>query len=376
MLARTYFSFAVLVFLSTFIILPSSKLVNSFYYLFIAIPGLVYLAIHFKVLKPSGALEYLWLAFIGYCLIFGLVNDAKFAKYVLYVFVFVSVVSRLVDAGWFNHSIFARAMFWVLIAYVCISALWYGFTGSYQLGDRIVDLPQRLYGPIFTSILIVSSLVLITPAWLRERAIFEAVSGLLFALFCVVVILQSRAGIVGLLLWTALLWGWLIWSNKSRTSLLAVLVTLPVIILTLTLWASADALAPLWQRADAGRLELWQYFLSGWARCGLVAGCGLDFEMTRPILNQTIQHAHSIFIALGVHLGLVTLLLFLITMLIALYKAVKQKNWWGGYLAMALLLCNLDGSLVITSPNELWLLIWLPLGLIMSAARLPDNEPA
>ncbi|MCC5796450.1 MAG: O-antigen ligase family protein [Methylophaga sp.] len=367
MLARNYFSFSVLVFLAAFVILPSSKLVNSFYYLFIALPGLVYLAVHFKVLRPTGALEYLWLAFIGYCLIFGLVNDTKFAKYALYVFVFVGVVARLVAAEWFNQSIFARAMFWSLLGYVIISAIWYGLTGSYQYGDRIVELPQRLYGPIFTSILICSSLVLVGPVWFRERAIFEALIGLAVAVFCVVVILQSRTGIVGLLLWALLVWCLLVYKNIRRVRVLGLLAIVPVVGLVL-IAVNADALVPLWQRADAGRFEIWQYYLSGWQSCGLLAGCGLDFEMSRQIKGQTILHAHSIFIALGVHLGLVPLLLFTSMMLVGLYLAVKQKNWWGGFLAMALLLCNLDGNMVIASPNELWLLVWLPLALIMNTA--------
>jgi len=374
MSAKSYFSYITFGFLAAFIVLPSSKLVNNYYYVLIAIPALIYFARNFKILKPSGLLEYIWIIFIGYALVFGLINDFGFAKYALYILVFVSVISKLVTSEFYEADITARAMFWSILLYVYLSVIWLAITGNYQFGDRVVILPQRLTGPIFTSILICCSLVLITPVWLRRRAIVEVLIGFLLAGFCIVFILQSRTGIVGLLLWALVVWGWIIYKNRTKSHALVLLVALPIISGVVILLFGEEPLTKLLQRADSGRFELWQYFLSGWLNCGLLGGCGLDFEMTRPVGNQMILHEHNIFLALGVNLGLLPLLLFSIIMLLALFHAYKQQNWWGSFLAMALVLCNFDGNLVIESPNELWLLIWLPFGLIINKASMQEKQ--
>ncbi len=376
MTARKYFSYTLLLFLAAFIILPTSKLVNSFYYLLIAAPALVYLVLNYKDVTLRTSVEYLFLLFISYCFLFGLINDPDFAKYSLYLLLFALVTSKIIDIRLFEGSRFTRALFWGLISYVLLSTAYFAFEGSYQLGVRITDLPTRLDGPIFTSILIASSLVLIAPTWIKERSTVEAIAGMLLALICVAVILQSRTGVVGLALWAVLMCVWLAWHYKGRGMLFALVATTIVFALVAFLLLESGKLLELFSRADSGRFEIWQFFISSWMECGLIRGCGTDFEMARPVNRQMILHPHSIFITLGVYQGLIALLLFVLLMAKVLWIAVSDRNWWGGYLAMALLLLNLDGSNVIDSPNELWLLIWLPAGFIVNRYLLTIKKNA
>lgn len=366
MSARQYFSFTVLFFIAAFLLLPTSKLVNNFFYLLIAIPAIVYLLRHRQPFRTATHIDYLFLAFLAYCFIFGLVDDPDFAKYCVYLLLFVLVISRLVEVGLFTHPRFARLLFWGLITYVLIAASIYALQGNYELGDRIVDLPSRLYGPIFTSIFIASSLVLLTPVWIRQQSYVEASAGITLALLCVAVILQSRTGLVGIALWAASISVWLAYKYKVAGVVLAIVTMTLALSVAGLLLVESDKLVNLYARADSGRFEIWQFFIASWYDCGLLKGCGLSFEMAHPVNGQTILHPHSIFVTLGVYLGLLPLLLFIVLMAAVLRLAVRQQNWWGGYLAMALLLSNLDGSIVVNSPNELWLLIWLPAGLILN----------
>lgn len=262
MTARKYFSYTLLLFLAAFIVLPTSKLVNSFYYLVIAAPALIYLALNYKDFVLRTSVEYLFLAFISYCFLFGLVNDPDFAKYSFYLLLFSLVTSKIIDIRLFEDSRFTRALFWGLISYVLLSTAYFAFEGSYQLGVRITDLPTRLDGPIFTSILIASSLVLITPLWIKERSIIEAVAGMLLALICVAVILQSRTGVLGIALWAILMCAWLAWHYKAKGILVALVATTVVFALVAFLLLESGKLIELFSRADSGRFEIWQFFIS------------------------------------------------------------------------------------------------------------------
>lgn len=366
MSAKQYFSYAVLLFMAAYLLLPTSKMVNNVFYLLIGIPAILYLLQHRELFSPKTHIDYLFVVFLGYCFIFGVIHDPSFAKYSTYLLLFGLVISRLVDIRLFMHTRFARSLFWGLIAYVLISAVIYALQGDFELGDRIVDLPSRLYGPIFTSILIACSLVLLTPVWIRQRSYAEAGAGVTLALLCVAVILQSRTGLVGIGLWATCVCVWLACKYRMAGVALSVIILGLAIILVGSLLVESDKLVNLYARSDAGRFEIWQFFIASWSECGLLKGCGLEFEMTRPVNGQTILHPHSIFITLGVYLGLLPLLLFAALMVALLWLAVQHRNWWGGYLIMALVLSNLDGSLVVDSPNELWLLIWLPAGLIFN----------
>ena len=77
-----------------------------------------------------------------------------------------------------------------------------------------------------------------------------------------------------------------------------------------------------------------------------------------------IQHPHNIFLALGLYSGLVSLVVFLIIVAVTLRRAWLQNDPWGLYLFTALIMLNFDGSKLVGNPDELWLLVLLPMALI------------
>ena len=124
-------------------------------------------------------------------------------------------------------------------------------------------------------------------------------------------------------------------------------------------------IASLFARADSGRFELWRILFAEWLDCGLWLGCGVQYASQATILDGApIQHPHNIYMALGLYSGLVSLLLFLALNALLLRRAWQQRDPWGLYLLVALLMLNFDGSKLMGNPDELWLLVLLPMALI------------
>ena len=197
-------------------------------------------------------------------------------------------------------------------------------------------------------------------------------AALALALFCVSFVLQSRTGLVGLSLVIGLA---LLWAVRSGGRLLISLVGLLVAVVGVGVtvwWLYPEYHALILERGDSGRLDLWRIMMDEWNNCGILRGCGVEFHTTVTINNGTpIQHPHNIFIAFGVYNGLPALLLFLAISLLALAKAWKFRDPWGLYLCSALACLNFDGSQLIGNPDELWVLVLLPLALLENPSQRP-----
>src|SRR5690625_6030275 len=96
--ASRYFTAVLLVFLAGFLILPSSKAVNNFFYAFLLLPA-VLLLVGFKAPRPHlSFLSALWLSFFCWLALTGLWGgDVEFFKYLFYILVFCLVVGLLVS---------------------------------------------------------------------------------------------------------------------------------------------------------------------------------------------------------------------------------------------------------------------------------------
>lgn len=367
--ASRYFTAVLLVFLAGFLILPSSKAVNNFFYAFLLLPA-VLLLVGFKAPRPHlSFLSALWLSFFCWLALTGLWGgDVKFFKYLFYTLVFCLIVWLWVSWQSFDKVYLFQLFFWGLIVYVTASALFFWLTGQIAFGVRVLSLPSRLEGPILTSILIVSCFALLLPEWLRDRCWLSISAATTATLFCVGFVLQSRSGLVGLGVLLAVALGQAAWVGEWRLRIAVVVVSALLVLVFLWLFHDSKVVASLITRADSGRFELWQLYLQEWIGCGLLLGCGPGYSpeilIERGIL---IQHPHNIFLAIGFRYGIPGVLLFTAVMIATLWQAWEQKNAWGAYLFIALLMFNFDGRELIDSPHEVWLLVLLPAMLI--AAR-------
>lgn len=364
---QTYFTVSTLLFMLSFLLLPTAKMVNNVYYLLIALPALLTIALTRSLrlsITPSTlgwTLLIAWFALVG-----TLEGDLQFLKHVLYVTLFLLVISQLVDPRLFNAPLFARILFWSVTLYVLGSSVFYWLTGHYAFGERVLWLPSRMTGPIYTSMWITSCFALALPSWIAQRRFIELSSAFLLAIFLMSFALQSRSGLAALIVLISACAVLQTIANKKTG-----LMTMALIIVSIaTLWSltkDIPQIVQLIERGDSLRFELWSTLIGEWKECGVWQGCGLDHQSPHILANGTsIVHPHNIFLALGVFTGLVSLLIFTLVMGLALHQAWRQRNPWGLYLFASLVGLNFDGNKIVGNPDELWLLVLFPAALIIN----------
>lgn len=361
---ENFFSAGLLVFALSFILLPTSKQVNNVYYLGLLLPATVCLVSHPPRILPRAPETVLWLLFFALSGAAGIMGGGSesFFKHLGYSLIFVLIATNLASPRLFSESVFKRAAFWTVGTYIFISSMAYWATGTYAVGERIVWLPGRMTGPIYTSMWLIACFALASSVWIKERRFVELAAALALSLFCTGYLLQSRSGFVGL----AALPFFLLFGNRQRKDwrrLLSIVLLLAIGVGALWVSGFLDALI---SRGDAFRFTIWRRFLSDWQQCGIIRGCGLQHrEVFFSLDGQSLKaHSHNIYVSLGVRLGLLPLLAFVAAQLLTLLRARRNGNSWGLYLAVSLIMLCFDGDLVIGNPDELWLLVWLPAALI------------
>lgn len=376
-----YFTLALLGFIAAFLLLPTAKMVNNYYYLTLALPAIAFLGLALwkketGVLRLSTPESLLCGVFLLCCLIQGAPDGGgQYIRHVLYVALFLLAASRLINPTLFRSELFARGLFWVVLAYVFISLAVSWASGQYTPGMRILWLISRMNGCIYTSMWLASCFALALPYWLRGKRTMEMGLALLLTGGVMVFVLQSRSGIVALLAFLALA---IIASTRlfSRRHALILLMTVLLNgVILFFVWQQTTIPQELVHRADSYRFELWSKLLIDWQNCGIWQGCGPEFKSLRLLTSGGgILHAHSIYLALGVHNGLPALLLFLALCFFTLKTAWKNSDPWGAYLLTSFIGLAFDGGQIINNPDERWLQIFLPLALISHSLKpTPTN---
>lgn len=372
---QTYFTVSILLFMVSFLLLPTAKMVNNVYYLLTALPALLLIvfmrgrALSITPGMLGWALILSWFVFIGV-----LEVNLQFLKHVLYVALFLVVVSQFVDPRLFNAPLFSRILFWSVTLYVLGSSVFYWLSGHYAFGERVLWLPARMTGPIYTSMWITSCFALALPTWFLQRRFGELGIGLLIAIFLMSFALQSRTGLAALVALVAACSVLLAIANK-KTGLLTFTLFIFGIGIVWFLTKDIPQIGQLLARGDALRFEIWSTLIGEWNECGIWLGCGLAHQSQHILTGGgIILHPHNIFLALGVHTGLVSLVIFATLMCLALHQAWRQRNPWGLYLFASLVGLNFDGSMLIGNPDELWLLVLLPAGLIINRNNHPSGR--
>lgn len=363
---ENYFGAGIIVFALSFILLPTSKQVNNVYYLGLLLPAVIYLVLHPSRLVPRTLETVFWLIFFALSGAAGILGGGSegFFKHVGYSLVFVLIAANLASPRFFSGGLFKRAAFWTVGAYIFVSSMVYWVTDTYAVGERVLWLPGRMTGPIYTSMWLIACFALASSEWIKERCFVQLAIALALSLFCAGYLLQSRSGFVGL----GVLPLFLLVGSRQRQNwrqLLAIVLLLAAG--AGALWFSG-LLDPLISRGDAFRFTIWRQFIADWQQCGIIRGCGLQHrEIFFTLDGHDLKaHSHNIYVSLGVRLGLLPLLVFAAAQLLTLLRARRNGDSWGLYLAVSLVMLCFDGDLVIGNPDELWLLVWLPAALIVN----------
>lgn len=362
---RHYFSIALLGFMASFLLWPSSKGVNNVYYLLIGLPGLVALVMtgHKRALVN---VQHGWAAaFLLWNFCIGVVHaDLSMIKHVLYIAVFILVVARFADQRLFNSPTLPRVAYWALAGYVLAAASYYWLTGTYEPGERVVWLPMRLNGPIFTSMLLVCFHALALPGWVRQRRWLELSIASTLLLALVGWVLQTRSGLVGIAL---LVLGTVAWAlhNHRRLALVLGAAVAATAATAFLLSEVSPVVHSLIARGDGLRLELWTKLLPEWRDCGIWLGCGGAYEIRAELAEGIpINHPHNVLYSQAFYTGLPGALLLAGWIAASLLYGWRHLRPWAAYLTLSVLMLTFDGTLLVNNPDERWLLLLLPLGLI------------
>lgn len=365
---ENYFSYALLFFLASFFFLPTAKMVNNVYYALLAVPAVLYIVKNGVFNFKLNYIFILWSCLTFVFIVSGVNSgvDFQYYKHLVYLFVFMLICVFLIKSNFFLKDYFYRVAFWLVSFYVLFSAVFYWITGEYGFGERVIWLPARMTGPIYTSMLISALFSISLPFWLKNKKYVEFSAAFILSLFSMSFILQSRTGIVSLLIVLSFYVAYLVYlRGGARYIVFFASVVISLFGLLYLFSDSIPVLDSLVKRADSGRFELWLQLLEDFKGCDKYFGCGPDFKSDRLIQNAyPIVHSHNIFMALLVNTGVFSLFVFLAICFISLYYAYLYKNSWGLYLFSSMIALNFDGSHIVGNPDELWVLILLPVFMI------------
>ncbi|SHN09658.1 hypothetical protein SAMN05216593_107212 [Pseudomonas asturiensis] len=363
---QTYFNTALMVFVLSFILIPSAKWTNNLFYAFMALPGLVFL------IKTRGAgifahpLGIAWVVFMATFLLPAFyAKEFQFYKHIAYVTLFIFIIAGLTDNRLFQRGVLIRSLFWVICLYILTSSAHSWLTGQFEFGKRVEILWARMENVIYASAWMVCSLALALSVWLKEKRWVEAFCGVALTLIVAAFVVQTRTALVGaaFLFMVCALYSLFRFPRRTLATMLVLAVAAVV-----AYWVVKDEqwVKLLMVRGDSYRIELFEIMTGEWRNCGWLLGCGVDFITTKTLTGGVpIQHPHNIFVALGLYDGAIALVLFIIVMAMTLWQALRLRDPWGLYLACALLMLNFDGSQLIGNPDELWVLVLLPAAMVL-----------
>jgi len=360
-----YFSFALLVFVFSYLLLPSTKMVNNAFYVLLAIPALIFFIcgkwVDF-IRRPASSF---FLAFVGWLVVVGVLSgDFQYFRHIIYVLLFMVVLVVLINPSPFNDGRFFRILFWGVCIYIVGSGLVYWVNGVYAFGERIIWLPSRLTGPVYPSMWVAACLGLVAPIWLQEKRWVEGGGGLFLAFFSIILILQSRSGLFGILLLLIVLIVEASHRNKKNFFLLLLLIVFTGSVIYVL--KESPGFHRIFAAGASLRPEIWASAFSDLQECGVIFGCGLKHEFRLIVPGGIVTHPHNVYLSLLLYSGVVTLFLFIVWIIYVLNLSHKHKNQWGLYLFLSLCMLFFDGSFPVNHPNEFWLLVLLPAGLITS----------
>jgi hypothetical protein len=331
----------------------SSKGINNFFYVAIALP-----CFFWAFAKPRA----LWRLLVRFSWFFApllllvvlkAVDFQGLKKWLYLLMLFLACVfvgfSRRGTVSF--YTLFALAscavLLWALVEWLLLWAQGGGLIRyGVFLGDKI--------NPVYFSLLIGGALIFLwlfhVEAWLESRsrlAYFSGLSIVLALLLLCSVVFQSRTNLLGL---ACFLFGYAL--HKRLVILTICLVG--AVSLFAVLSGAADLLM---NRGLSYRLGIWQ---DAWLRlnevCGIWLGCGAD---DYRFLGQFF-HAHSAYVAMLYRNGLLGAITLGLLAAMFFWRCSRARSRW-----MLLALFGwgsliTTGSGMLTSPQPYWVYFWLP----------------
>lgn len=354
---------------------------HTAFYLCLLLPGLVYVAMDLNVLKRVYhnpvtilALVYLFTAVLS-AFYPGTVNSPEkeliqVTLIVLSLFVIAQFVTK-------NPELFTKILVIGVVA-VALAAFYHLYKYYFVEGNSytrrlsgylLPGNPLHLAGSYGFSFM-ASILLLIKYRRQPLMVALLAVSG--GTIFLAIIATQSRSFFLALL--TAMVISYV--GRGKKSVILIILFTITVILLGLYL--NPEILG----RTQFYRLQIWQDVLQLILEKPLF-GWGADYDPTIKMAGDTFIDTHNIFLMVWLKYGALSLVALLLLYGYSLVVIMKNRDnellrLGGALLVFGVSMLFFEGHDIITKPNRMWLMVWVPIGIVMGAefARVQLNRKA
>jgi O-antigen ligase len=355
--------YGLIIFVFMMFAMPTSKLANIGFYLFVALPVLFSMPILINDSKFKSAIL-IFTSLLSFWVFLSMLGEeisdtsklGKEIRHACYVLVFAiaayySLSTKVVSVKQFIFYVLCLSIIYTFVA------MFYQYGWNEHLLVTRLFPPLRLDSPIFVSLLLVCFGVAMMNVYVIEKQYIKTIVLLLLLLFFLY-FYNSRAGIVALCSGVIVM---LVMSH-AKFRWWAVL---GLFIIMITYLFGLYFYGNLLDRGGSYRIDIWLSSLDKVVECGVFFGCGFSESGGVVIESGKIfQHPHNIYLMHLLNFGLLGLISLLTLLYWLVIKGFKSQSVMVFGLVTSLIGLIFDGKDLLTNPNELWLLFWLPVVLV------------
>ncbi|MEE8059205.1 MAG: O-antigen ligase family protein [Pseudomonadales bacterium] len=364
-LQRNWFFFALVVFVTGFYWAPTTKSLNNIFYVLLLLP----LVVTFFFVENKLANIKIFIVNYKYFFIFSLLmlvstmwnafdQDAcaNNVKRILYVVGFLLVINISVEK---IDTVGEKILPYALLA-ASLSAIYklFFWLSTYTVHHRMEGIgitANSILLAIIYSVAGLVSLMVFLKGTDKKSWVFLAAALICFA---VVVLGQSRGPLLslGFSICLSLI---LFRGNRALFSMAALFVTV-------TFFATQYGDSRVFSLYDI-RIDIWKAALETISTSPLL-GFGLQTDEAVQVGATTFHHPHSVYITTLFHGGILGLMALMAMIASVLSADIKNINLlpWRVLLCLGLVYMLFDGYRVFSHPEEIWLIFWLPIGVLMA----------
>lgn len=366
-----YALYAVGIWMLSFLVIVGSQAHNNFSYLILIIPTLISLRIsEVRRFFTNPLSQGLLLVILSLILAasFGDGDPLRQAKFGLIVILFFLAVARLpvitpdlaYKAAWLYLSL--------LIVYIIFNMGWMYMNGSWLPWQRLEQHIAKLGNVIYITNTMGGMLAIITLLGLQSKRFAEVAFAHILVLFLSLALLQTRS-ILGIWVLISLL-SYLTFKRNSdfkRNHLVWITLGLILMGTAIGLLLSFTSIGESLTNRGFYRLEAWEGYIKKTVECGIWLGCGPENQY-RHIARDglVLVTPHSAYITQFFRAGLIGLLPLIMLTVWACVTGFRTKSWAAWYFMAGALGLAFDGSSLIHSPGQRWLVFHLPLALLIA----------
>jgi hypothetical protein len=358
---------AISIWLLSFLVLSNTQHVINFTYIFLLLPTLLTIKLS-ELKKYVTNRNVLLLIALLTITIAAAVHSGKpisQTKYAMVIFLFYLTVFRMPEIKTTDENYFAWSWFLALVAYTLLNLSISWRTGTWHYGERLVMFTSYINNPIYVTNLLTVGLAMISFTSIKDKQFVRLCIAHVITLFLGLIILQSRSMLPAWLV-ISLLSLWMVIRTEKNYTLPQNIFWLIVPSSILAYILISDIGSHILARGDSYRFEIWQGYIKETIKCGVIFGCGMD-DNIQYIAKDGIPmaHAHNIFIANFAKTGLLGSIPLCFLIGASLFYGLKRNLMAGWFLLAGVTALLFDGSSLIKSPNEKWILVHLPIAYLI-----------